>query len=220
MLTWFIKPWSIPSYLWTLARVHLDSHSVLHDGSIEHNIILSSQALTQSHTDSLPSVMVALLQNIIHIHLLWSPCFCSRLHTIWFPQHRGSFLKHGSGTSLVEQCLRICLPVQGTWVRSLVREDPTCRGATKPVRHNYWACALEPASHNYWSPHALEPTRCNCWAHVLQLPKPASLEPVLRNKKPPQWETRSPQLQKARTQQRRPNTAKNKNKTWVSKLFL
>ena len=26
-----------------------------------------------------------------------------------------------------------------------------CRGATKPERHNYWACALEPASHNYWS---------------------------------------------------------------------
>ena len=25
------------------------------------------------------------------------------------------------------------------------------RGATKPVRHNYWACALEPASHNYWA---------------------------------------------------------------------
>ena len=24
-----------------------------------------------------------------------------------------------------------------TRVRALVREDPTCRGATKPVRHNY-----------------------------------------------------------------------------------
>ena len=41
------------------------------------------------------------------------------------------------GVSLVAQWLRICLPVQGTWVRSLVREDPTCRGATKPVCHNY-----------------------------------------------------------------------------------
>ena len=39
--------------------------------------------------------------------------------------------------SLVAQRLRIHLPMQGTWVRSLVREDPTCRGATKPVRHNY-----------------------------------------------------------------------------------
>ena len=40
-------------------------------------------------------------------------------------------------TSLVAQWLRIRLPVQGTWVRALVQEDPTCCGATKPVRHNY-----------------------------------------------------------------------------------
>ena len=55
------------------------------------------------------------------------------------------------GTSLVVQWLRICLPMQGTRVRSLVQEDPTCRGANKPVGHNYWACTLEPASHNYWA---------------------------------------------------------------------
>ena len=41
------------------------------------------------------------------------------------------------GASLVAQWLRIRLPMQGTQVRALVREDPTCRGATKPVRHNY-----------------------------------------------------------------------------------
>ena len=45
--------------------------------------------------------------------------------------------------SLVAQWLRICLPMQGTWVRALVREDPTCRGAAGPVSHNYWACASE-----------------------------------------------------------------------------
>ena len=39
--------------------------------------------------------------------------------------------------SLVAQWLRICLPMQGTRVQALVREDPTCRGATKPMRHNY-----------------------------------------------------------------------------------
>ena len=39
--------------------------------------------------------------------------------------------------SLVVQWLRICLPGQGTRVRALVREDPTCHGATEPVRHNY-----------------------------------------------------------------------------------
>ena len=43
--------------------------------------------------------------------------------------------------SLVAQWLRICLPMQGTRVRALVWEDPTCRGATRPVSHNYWACA-------------------------------------------------------------------------------
>ena len=60
--------------------------------------------------------------------------------------------------------------MQGTRVRALVREDPTCRGATKPVHHNYWAYALEPTSHNYW---AREP----------QLLKPVHLEPVLHNKR-------------------------------------
>ena len=74
------------------------------------------------------------------------------------------------GTSLVVKWLRICLPMQGTRVRALVREDPTCHGATKPVHHNDWACALEPASHNYR-------------ARVLQLLKSVRLEPVFRNKR-------------------------------------
>ena len=39
--------------------------------------------------------------------------------------------------SLVAQWLRIRLPMQGTRVQALVREDPTCHGATKPVSHNY-----------------------------------------------------------------------------------
>ena len=43
--------------------------------------------------------------------------------------------------SLVAQWLRIRLPMQRTRVRALVWEDPTCRGATGPVSHNYWACA-------------------------------------------------------------------------------
>ena len=41
------------------------------------------------------------------------------------------------GTSLVAQWLGIRLPMEGTRVQSLVREDPTCRRATKPVCHNY-----------------------------------------------------------------------------------
>ena len=38
-----------------------------------------------------------------------------------------------NGTSLVAQWLRIRLPTQETQVQALVREDPTCRGATKPA---------------------------------------------------------------------------------------
>ena len=45
------------------------------------------------------------------------------------------------GASLVAQWLRICMPVQGTRVWALVWEDPTCRGASGPVSHNYRACA-------------------------------------------------------------------------------
>ena len=38
--------------------------------------------------------------------------------------------------SLVAQWFRVPAN-EGTRVRALVREDPTCCGATKPVRHNY-----------------------------------------------------------------------------------
>ena len=76
---------------------------------------------------------------------------------------------HLIGNSLVKW-LRIYLPMQGTWVWALVREDPTCCRATKPVRHDYWGCTLEPVSHSYW-------------ACVSQLLKPACLEPVLCNKR-------------------------------------
>ena len=41
------------------------------------------------------------------------------------------------GASLVAQWLRICLLMQGTRVRALVWEDPTCHGATGPVSHSY-----------------------------------------------------------------------------------
>ena len=113
----------------------------------------------------------------------WSmPMKTSRSHLIWILNSFGiirSKFSHTCGlteilklsrTSLVAQWIRIRLPMQGTQVRSLVQEDPTCRGATKPECHNFWACALEPASHNYW-------------VHVLQLLKPACLEPVLRDKR-------------------------------------
>ena len=71
------------------------------------------------------------------------------------------YTKINSGASPVAQWLRVCLPMQGTWVQALVWEDPTCRGATRPMSHNYWAgaygaCALQqerPAHRNEeWPP--------------------------------------------------------------------
>ena len=44
-------------------------------------------------------------------------------------------------TSLVVQWLGICLPMQGTWLWSLIWEDFTYHGATNPMRHNFWAHA-------------------------------------------------------------------------------
>ena len=45
------------------------------------------------------------------------------------------------------------------------------------------ATTTEPACHNYWSPCTLGPMCRNYWARVLQLLKPASLEPALCNKR-------------------------------------
>ena len=62
--------------------------------------------------------------------------------------------------------------MQGTRVRALVWEDPTCRGATKPMRQSYLSLRSR----------AREP----------QLLKPVHVEPVLLNKrKPLQWEART-----------------------------
>ena len=38
---------------------------------------------------------------------------------------------------MVVQWIRILLPMQGTWVQSLVREDPTCHRAANPMKHNF-----------------------------------------------------------------------------------
>ena len=66
-----------------------------------------------------------------------------------------------SWTSLLVQWLRVCLLKQGTWVWSLVQEDSTCCGATKPMHHNHWACALEPRHRNKISHHSEKPTHLN-----------------------------------------------------------
>lgn len=40
------------------------------------------------------------------------------------------------GLPWVAQGSAIFLPIEGTWVPAPVQEDPTCQGATEPVRHN------------------------------------------------------------------------------------
>ena len=39
--------------------------------------------------------------------------------------------------------------MQETQVQSVLQKDPLCCESTKPVGHNYWACALEPGNSNY-----------------------------------------------------------------------
>ena len=62
----------------------------------------------------------------MHIHII-----------LGLPLRIKELKKANSRASLVAQWLRICLPMQGTRVRALVWEDPTCHGATGPVSHNY-----------------------------------------------------------------------------------
>ena len=120
--------------------------------------------------------------------------------------HMSAFpFKRQSRTSLVAQWLRICLPMQGTRVWALVWEDPTCRGATGPVHHNYWACTLEPASHNYWA-HVPQLLSLHSRARAPQQRRATTMRsPRTTMKSSPH----SPQLEKALAQKRRPNTAIN-----------
>ena len=106
--------------------------------------------------------------------------------------------------SWVAQRQRICLQMWEALVWSLIWAGPKCCGATKPMYHNYWACALEPGNRSYWSLHALE---------LCAL----------------QWEARTPQLESrppltaARqkpTQQWRSGTAKNKQINKYNYNFL
>ena len=53
---------------------------------------------------------------------------------------------HRKRASLFPPRERILLPMQETQVRSLVWEHPAWPRTIKPVRHNYWACALEPGN--------------------------------------------------------------------------
>ena len=83
-----------------------------------------------SHYPSTPPIVVSLHIQLIITNIFYCPV----------PQSLDIFACQNSRASLVAQWLRICLPRQGTRVRALVWEDPTCRGAAGPVSHKYWAC--------------------------------------------------------------------------------
>ena len=79
-------------------------------------------------------------------------------------------LKWGCWASLVAQWLRIHLPMQGTRVPSLVREDPHAAEqlspwATTTEARAPRACALQQEKPLQWEAHTLQrrvaPTRCN-----------------------------------------------------------
>ena len=99
--------------------------------------------------------------------------------------------------------------MQETRVKSLIREDPICCGATKIVCHNYWSCALEPGSHNYW-------------AHMPLVLKPMCLRSQDPQEKPLQWEALTPQLQSSpHSSKRKAHTAmKNQHRQKLIKNFL
>ena len=67
-----------------------------------------------------------------HIRIIQQSCesWCS---VLCFYEPQKSLL---NGASQVVQWLRICLLMQGTRVRALAWEDPTCRRAAGPVSHN------------------------------------------------------------------------------------
>ena len=98
-----------------------------------------------------------------------------------------SCIRISCGTSLVVHWIRIHLPIQGTQVWSLIREDSTCFGATKPVCHKYLV-------------------------HVWQVVKPVCPTAcTLQQKKPPQWEARTLQWGEALTDHWRRPARSNKN---------
>ena len=68
--------------------------------------------------------------------------------------------------------MRICLPMQGTWVPSLVWEDSTCCRAVKPRHHNLLKPArLKPVLHNKRSRHNDKPVKLESSPRSPQLKK-------------------------------------------------
>ena len=107
------------------------------------------------------------------------------LRKLWDCRHI-HIKKHISWTTLAVQWLRIHLPMQGIWVRSLVWEDSTCLGASKAMHCNYWSLHPELVLRSKRSHGSEKFIHCNS----------SSLQSL--------------QLNKDHVEHRRPSTAKNK----------
>ena len=102
--------------------------------------------------------------------------------------------------------------MQGTWIWSLIQEDPTCPGATKLC-----TTTVEPTA---WEPHPLSPSAPATDAHALQSLRSTTREATCIEK-PAQGDQRIVPAYTTRetpTQQQRPNTAQNKSKQ-VNKII-
>ena len=79
-------------------------------------------------------IILMVMMSHMFIHMSKLSLYALNMYTLLCANYTS---KNPLRASLVAQWLRIRLPMQGIQVRALVWEDPTCRGATKPVRHNY-----------------------------------------------------------------------------------
>ena len=111
----------------------------------------------------------------------WTVFNFDEVHFVKFFFHEytfyGVYLKSycQNWASLLVQWLRTYLLMQETRIWSLIQEDSICCGPTKPVYHNYWACALEPISCTCWAlgPQLLKltcPKACNKRSHLNEKP--------------------------------------------------
>ena len=107
-------------------------------------------------------------------HRLWN-------QTAWVQNPLGRDINGSSRTSLVVQWMRIHLPMQGTWVQSLVQKIPHAAEqlslsttTTEPSLWGPWATTTELLCGNYWNLCTLGP--------VLHKRSHHSEKPVHRNK--------------------------------------
>ena len=117
---------------------------------------MSSFLTNEISWEALP--LVTSFSNMIKIYNseLYAHFFLWNMRSLYFWKTKVIFKVQGA--SLVIQWKpgpRISLAMYRAPVRSLVQEDSTCHGATKPMRHNYWSpCALEIGLHNKRSHHS------------------------------------------------------------------